>query len=258
LIFICITISLTWFITFVALTTTDRTTPVRHQAGLDFIFPLNLDRFEQILPGYACLYIKNEENSATKMSFDYFEIIKQVGDPRDIISTNGAKPNVSAELISDGSGVIISEPMIPTYWVNNIKQVCKGDEFARNKKVDYIDKLAKYRESAPKLRKTRLIFPQGVVGSTEHIGGRDSAISKGTELQLFTNFFKAPLRINENEANFLTYYAYWKIGVKGSAKKVEFEHDIEEEDIAKTILGLSGLGILKSTSNRMDDSDAEN
>jgi hypothetical protein len=55
--------------------------------------------------------------------------------------------------------------------MKNLTDVCAFDSYEPQKKLDVIDKITKYKASGPHLRTTEVLFPRGVIGTKEYVGG---------------------------------------------------------------------------------------
>jgi hypothetical protein len=134
-------------------------------------FVLDFTRLEQSFPGYAVYYHSQVKSPSGEFKCDFMEIQKFMYDPRDAMSIM-SDTVVKAELMEDGSGIIVTEPMLPKFVVSNrstIEQIT-GD-WHEEKSTDYIEKMEKYEKNIRNYRYTKIFFPSEVIGTTENIRG---------------------------------------------------------------------------------------
>jgi hypothetical protein len=216
----------------------------RHR-GLES-FDLTFQTLYQEHSGFAATYLSNYSDPDGKVVYDYFEVMRFAPDCRDVLELPNNKATVSAKLLEDGSGMVVSEPMMPTFLWNNLAQMHEEDAFPQPKKVDFIGKIQAFEQAGEKqTRHTTIYFPDNIIGTTEFIGSDPLSTERSTDLELFLNIFNVPLPSvsRDEDADFLCYYAYWKIGVKGTAKKVQWGSD--SDPMGTTMAKLGKLGISK-------------
>ena len=213
-------------------------------------FLLNFNNMHQWHPCYAALYMKNH-NDGNKMTYDYIEVKKYLVDARDVLPAPGKPVKIKAELLTDGRGMVVYEPMLATYFKTDVKQVNAKEPFSQAKKVAYIEQTMKHKAAdiAARVRKTYIYFPDNIVGTTEHIGGVEHSLNKSTELNLSYNVFKLAIVYDDkNTVVTQAAYAYWMIGVKGSEKKMSFDVESEKDSVyAQTLLFMQGLDLVDTS-----------
>lgn len=213
-------------------------------------FVLNFNSMHQWHPCYNALYMRNHDGG-NRMSFDYIEVKKHLFDNRDVYAAPNKPIQIKAELLTNGRGMVVYEPMLATYFETDLSQVNKKEPFCQAKKVAFIEQTVKHKaaETSARVRKTYIYFPDHIVGTTEHIGGVEHSLNKSTELNLFYNIFKlSTVYDSKNTVVTQAGYAYWKIGVKGSEKIIEFDVDSEKTSIyAKTLRELQALDIVDTS-----------
>ena len=205
-------------------------------------------------PSYAALYMKNHDGG-NDMTFDYMEVNKYLVDARDVLPAPGRPVKIKAELLPDGRGMVVSEPMLATYFETDVKQVNVKEAFNQAKKVAFIEQTVKHKAAdvSARIRKTYIYFPNHIVGTTEHIGGVEHSLNKSTELELSFNIFKlATVYDLHNTVVTQAAYACWKIGVKGSEKIMEFDDTNKTSVYAQTLLGMKGLGLVENKDSMSD------
>jgi hypothetical protein len=86
-------------------------------ATFDFTFILNFNRIQQDHPGYFFWYAREVEcKQLPGWVFDYFEVLKWVMDPRDVVPPKpNLKPKIVAELMENGTGVRFKEEFYQHY-----------------------------------------------------------------------------------------------------------------------------------------------
>jgi hypothetical protein len=190
------------------------------------------------------------------MVYDYFEVMRYIPDGRDILNLKGKRSVVSAKLLENGTGMVITEPLLPSYMWQNLPELNEGDRFSKEKKIDYLGKVKLYKESGENLRQTTLYFPDGVIGSTEYIGADFDSTERGTDLALFDNMFYVPIPsvTEEDDAEILCYYGYWKIGVKGTTKKLNWNSDA---DVDSAVNRLGKLRLTKKKGESKTEQDEQ-
>jgi hypothetical protein len=210
-------------------------------------FTLNFDNMHQFHPGYTALYMKNHDGEEG-YSFDYIEVKKYLNDPRDAIAAPGLPVKIKAELLEDGRGMVIYEPMLATYFETDVRQINAKYEFNKAKKVAYIEQTMKHKEkeSTDRIRKTYIYFPDNIIGTTEYIGGVEHSLKKRTDLLLSFNLFKLPITLSKKVQAVQASYAFWQVGVKGSEKIMEFDHDANNSAYLQTELSLEGLSLVQA------------
>ena len=207
-------------------------------------FQITFDTIHQVHAGYGVTYVERFPDAKGAMVYDYFEVMRYIPDGRDILNLKGKGAIVSAKLLQDGTGMVISEPLLPSYMWQNLPEMNDGEEFSKEKKIDYLEKVKLYKESGEKTRQTTIYFPDGVIGSTEYIGADPDSTERGTDLALFDNMFYVPIPsvTDEDDAEVLCYYGYWKIGVKGSTKKLKWN---SVADVDSTVSRMVKLRLTK-------------
>lgn len=218
-------------------------------SSLDTIsFLLNFENMHQWHPLYTSLYMKNHDGG-NDMTFDYMEVSKYLVDARDVLPAPNRPVKIQAELLADGRGMVVSEPMLATYYETDVKQVNVKEPFNQAKKVAYIEQTVKHKAAdvSARIRKTYIYFPNNIIGTTEHIGGVEHSLNKSTQLELSFNIFKlATVYDLQNTVVTQAAYAYWKIGVKGSEKIMEFDDTNKTSVYAQTLLGMKDLGLVEN------------
>jgi hypothetical protein len=201
-------------------------------------------------PCYAALYMKNHDGGK-KMTFDYIEVKKYLVDARDVLPAPGRPVKIKAELLPDGRGMVVSEPMLATYFETDVKQVNAKEPFSQAKKVAYIEQTVKHKAAdiSARVRKTYIYFPDHIVGTTEHIGGIEHSLNKSIDLKLSYNIFKlSTVYDSKNTVVTQAAYAYWTIGVKGSENIMEFDVDSEKSSVyAQTLREMQGLALVDTS-----------
>lgn len=177
----------------------------------------------------------------TSLVYDYIEVIRFPPDGRDILNVKGQDASISAKLLPDGSGIVVTEPLLPTYLWQNMAEMHAMDRFSKEKKIDYLGKVKKYKELPEQDRQTIIYFPEGIIGTTEYIGSDQESTNRQTDLELFANLFHCPLEsvTDDEEAEVLCYYGYWKIGIKGTTKKSSWTRDADIDSAAEKLKKLN-------------------
>lgn len=101
-------------------------------------FLLNFNNMYQWHPCYTALYMKNHDGG-NRMTFDYIEVKKHLFDTRDVLSAPSKPVQIKAELLKDGRGMVVYEPMLATYFETDVKQVNAKEPFSQAKKVAFIE-----------------------------------------------------------------------------------------------------------------------
>ena len=203
-------------------------------------FQITFDTIHQVNPGYGVSYVEKFPDQDGSMVYDYFEVMRYIPDGRDILNLKGKRSVVSAKLLEDGTGMVITEPLLPSYMWQNLPEMDEGDPFSKSKRIDFLGKVKLYKESGEHLRQTTLYFPDGVIGSTDYIGADPDSTDRGKDLALFENMFYVPIPsvTDEDDAEILCYYGYWKIGVKGTTKKVNWHSDADVDSTVSRMVKL--------------------
>ena len=190
-------------------------TSVSARDSYDISFNLNLETFYQTQPGWAVIYNQGFEHSKLDIAFDYFEVIKFCHDPREV--SQGSI--VTAELFEDGSGMVVKEPLIPAFFLKNIIELSNDGSdkngWGGSRKRHYNKKMKPFA-SQKQYRSTTILFPQNIVGTNEFIGFKKKSERKNIELRVFSNIFQFWTSLQGTEQLFPMYYAFWKIGIKGT------------------------------------------
>lgn len=134
-------------------------------------FTLSFETIHQTQPGWALLFHQGYEDARLNIAFDYFEVIKWCHDPRDV--TVGSI--LSAELLSDGTGMVVKEPLISQFFIKNIDELStKGSDkkWGATRRRDYGRKMKLFHSLASKNRLTTLHFPRNIIGTNEFIGSK--------------------------------------------------------------------------------------
>jgi hypothetical protein len=187
------------------------------------------------------------------MVYDYFVIMRFPPDGRDVLNLQGHDACFSAKLLEDGTGMVVTEPLLPSYLWQNLAELNDQDPLPKEMKIDILGKVQAYKESAEQYRRTTIYFPDGIIGTTELIGADYESIDRRTDLELFSNIFHCPIKsvTDEDDGNVLCYYAYWKIGVKGTTKKVKLAREIDLDSTAQKFKNLN-LTTKKASQSKKD------
>lgn len=196
--------------------------------------------------------------STSSIAFDYFEVMRFPPDGRDILNLHGHDATFSARLLEDGTGIVVTEPLLPTYFLNNIAEMHSMDPFPVEKKIDYLGKLDKYKVLPDQQRHTTIYFPDGIIGTTDYIGADKESTNRQTDLLLFSNLFQCNVKsvTDDEDGEVLCYYGYWKIGVKGTTKKKTWlrDHDVDSAANKMNKLKITKKkGVNESKHEYMDD-----
>ena len=195
--------------------------------------------------------------STSTIVYDYFEVMWFPPDGRDVLNLQGHDATISAKLLDDGSGIVVSEPLLPTYLLQNITDMHQMDPFPTEKKIDYLGKIKKYKELPDQQRQTTIYFPDGITGTTDYIGADPESTNRRTDLLLFSNLFQCPVKsvTDDDDGDILCYYGYWKIGVKGTTKKKSWKRDIDIDSAASKMkkLNISKKKEKGATESKNDD-----
>jgi hypothetical protein len=213
-------------------------------------FQLNLENIYQNMPGYQVIYNQGYNDIVRKKSFDFFEVMKTVSDPRDI-----GDYAVFAELLPNGSGMVVSEPLIAPYFIQNVKEWNKKDPFELCRLKDYNSKMARYRELQKKVRLTTIHFPAGIVGTTDFIGGKENSSRKQVELETFRTIFDCQakmLAFGDKVKCFPNYFITWKIGVKGTIETLSLGPE-DQEAASQICLDFGNLSMMQNSKDRMQE-----
>jgi hypothetical protein len=184
--------------------------------GVDISFQLNFDTFHQCLPTYYLLYNSGFNDKKGSRSFDFLEVIKTVSDVRDI-----GNFDVSAELLADGTGMVVTEPLVSQCLLQNVEEWNKKDLFDISRSRDYNTKIGEYNNLPKKVRLTTIKFPFGTIGTTDFIGGKKES-SRKEELHTFNTIFdcEATLKAFGKTKKFPSYFITWKIGVQNTLQNL--------------------------------------
>lgn len=156
-------------------------------------------------------------------------MIKFCHDPREV--SQGS--TISAELFEDGTGMLVKEPLIPAYFLHNIVELSNDgsdkEGWGGTRKRDYNKKMKEYHASANQSRTTTINFPAGIVGTNEFIGHKKKSSRKHIELRRFSNSFQMWTSLSTVDQLFPMYYAFWKIGIKGTMDDLSLAKQANEE-----------------------------
>jgi hypothetical protein len=227
----------------------------RRQQGFDS-FQIDFQTIHQAHPGFGCSYVMQFPDPGGSMVYDYFEIMRFPPDGRDVLILVGHEPTVSAKLLEDGTGMVVTEPLLPSYLWQNLSEMHHMDPFPKEKKIDFLSKVKSYKELPEQQRHTTIYFPDGIVGTTDYIGADPESTDPRTDLQLFSNLFHCPVNsvTDDEDGEVLCYYGYWKIGVKGTTKKANWHRDI---DVDSTASKMNRLKIAKKKGNESKQKDGD-
>jgi hypothetical protein len=207
----------------------------------DISFNLNLDTFHQTQPGWAVLFNQGYENKKLDIAFDYFEVIKFCHDPREVSQGSIVK----AELFSDGTGMIVKEPLVPAFFLSNIMELTTEgsdtDGWGGTRRRDYNKKMKAFA-SQKQYRTTMIHFPQNIIGTNEFIGFKKKSDRKNIELRVFSNIFQFWTTLQGTEQLFPMYYAFWKIGIKGTMDDLSLEKK-DDEEVDEACTGFKNLNM---------------
>lgn len=208
-------------------------------------FNLSLETFYQIQPGWACLFHTGYEHKTLEIAFDYFEVIKFCHDPREI--SRGSI--LTAELLEDGSGMVVKEPLIPAYFIKNIEELSENGSdktgWGLTRKRDYNKKMKVFYALQKQYRTTTIHFPHGITGTNEYIGFKKKTERKNIELRVFSNIFEFWHTLTDTEQLYPMYYAFWKIGVKGTNDDLSIKKH-KDEAVDDACSGFDRLGLNKN------------
>ena len=205
----------------------------RHPQGFDS-FTIDFKNMHQVHPGFGCSYVKQYSDPYLPMVYDYFDIMRFPPDGRDVLNVKGHTACISAKLLDDGTGMVVTEPLLPSYMWQNLAEMHEGDPFPKEKKIDMLGKARDYKESPSKERQTTIYFPDGIIGTTDSIGADSGSTERQTDLELFSNMFFCPVQsmTADKDGVILNYYGYWKIGIKGTTKKVSLTNHADIDSAA--------------------------
>jgi hypothetical protein len=208
----------------------DISTPAANRARGHNEMVLDLSVCEQSLSGFACVYVKKFEDTDGSMIYDYLELIRFSVDIRDIMPDGNKPAAMSAKLLEDGTGMVVTEPMLPLFFLRNQEEINESDPYPVAKQADIKQKVDYYNSRSERpLRQTIIYFPEGMIGTTEYIGSDTSSTERSKDLELFSSIFNIPPTEGiPDELDFFGYFAYWKIGIKGSAQKIGWSKQEEE------------------------------
>ena len=206
----------------------------RRPQGFDS-FTIDFENIHQVHPGFGCSYVKQYTDPYTPMVYDYFDIMRFPPDGRDVLNVKGHTSSILAKLLDDGTGMVVTEPLLPSYMWQNLAEMHEGDPFPKEKKIDMLGKAREYKELLSKERTTTIYFPDGIIGTTDYIGADNGSTERRTDLELFNNMFFCPVQsvTADKDGVILNYYGYWKIGVKGTTKKVNWTSDVDVDSTAR-------------------------
>jgi hypothetical protein len=216
--------------------------------GIDVTFQLNFETFYQCMPGYHLLYNAGFVDTKRTQSFDFFEVMKTVTDPRDI-----GNFDVFAELLPDGSGMVVSEPLVAPFFVHNVKEWNTKDPFAVSRLKDYNSKMNLYKSIPKKVRLTTIKFPFGTVGTTDFIGGKRNSSRKQVELHAFNTIFdcEANMAAFGKVKKFPNYFITWKIGVKGTVENLSLSPQ-NQDGASQICADFGSLSMMQNSKDRME------
>lgn len=212
-------------------------------------FNLSLDTFYQTQPGWAVLFNQGFELVKLDIAFDYFEVIKFCHDPREI----SRESILTAELFEDGTGMVVKEPLIPSFFINNIKELSTyGSDkngWGATRKRDYNKKMKAF-EKEKQYRLTTIHFPKNIIGTNEFIGHKKTSTSdrKNVELRVFSNIFEFWHVVGNSKQLYPMYYAFWKIGIKGTMDDLSLQKKSDEQ-VDDACSGFKGLSMQKQMAN---------
>lgn len=178
--------------------------------------------------------MKQYSDPFVPMVYDYFDIMRFPPDGRDVLNVKGHSSCISAKLLEDGTGMVVTEPLLPSYMWQNLAEMHEEDPFPKEKKIDMYQKVKDYKELPDNLRHTTIYFPDGIIGTTDYIGADLGSTERRTDLELFSNMFHCPVEsvTDDTDGAILNYYGYWKIGIKGTTKKVSWTNDADVDSAA--------------------------
>ena len=107
----------------------------RRPQGFDS-FTIDFENITQVHPGFGCSYVKQYSDLFNPVVYDYFDVIRYPPDGRDILNVKGHSACISAKLLEDGTGMVVTEPLLPSYMWQNLAEMHEEDPFPKEKKID--------------------------------------------------------------------------------------------------------------------------
>jgi hypothetical protein len=80
------------------------------------------------------------------------------------------------------------------------------------------------------VRKTKIVFPKGIFGSTEFIGGLTGPASNMKQLVVYMNLFPLDVPMNKSIVRGMMFYHSVKIGIQNSLQWTEMDSIEAESD----------------------------
>jgi hypothetical protein len=104
-----------------------------------------------------------------KLSFSSSQVQKLVFDPQDILANSDGIDNISAKLLPNGTGIVVTERRkMLAFYAENLEQMKNTEHFQEEAlETDYHVKMEKYHKGNI-TRMTTILFPNGIIGTKEY------------------------------------------------------------------------------------------
>ena len=158
---------------------------------------------------------------------DALTIYKPIYDARDFKSKK-----IKASLLSDGTGIVFTEPSLPFFFTSEITQMHElegrsscASTLRKHTVVANAIKGNIHRQT----KEVTLLFPDGMTCNNRHFNGNPNEFSRG----LKSNFRMLEVQIDQDlHTNYMDKcnYVFWKVVIDGEAQIMETARDSDEDD----------------------------
>jgi hypothetical protein len=173
---------------------------------------------------------------------DAIVIIKPLYDPRD------AKEETmfNAKLLPNRTGIEVTEPSLPFYLQNSIKDVNNaekhflksnaGGSICKATALEYKTQAVDFSQSEYRRTKTTILrFPYNIKGCNDYLNNNDTKKSKHAhKYNLHTHRRFVPQQIPLGKTQEIAWcgsYVYWKIVINGTVRSTEVEKTVDSDEL---------------------------
>jgi hypothetical protein len=208
----------------------------------DEVYTLNFKIPERNKGGLLCFRCPNAQINGGNQLVDVIFILKPIYDIRDHSGPN----RVKARILPDGSGIVVTEPIVPNFLIHNLKEIWSKEEDEDRCPQCIIQHSATANsiklKSKRQTKTTTMKFPSDV----KCLPGFFNKKTDGTiDTHVRVIETAMPGATDVDDPNLVLYYLFWKVQVDMECKVITLLEEEEEDEMALALKSMSRMKVSK-------------